>query len=141
VPGSPLDWGIEDRIAGHLRRYTESTLSEAVESAGWRVEHLVGLTFPLSNVLLGISNRLVRSWEADKVKLSLEDRTIDSGNRDVPWKTSFPAAARLLLNETFMWPFDGLQRWFRHNPRSLVLYCECRPPVDGRPQPYTVSSR
>jgi SAM-dependent methyltransferase len=129
VPGSPRHWGIEDQIAGHLRRYTESTLSEAVESAGWLVEHLVGLTYPLSNVLLRLSNRQVRSWEADKEKLSLDERTINSGNRDVPWKTSFPGAAKVFLNEATMRPFDSLQRRFSHNPRSLVLYCECRPPV------------
>lgn len=127
VPGSPRHWGIEDEIAGHQRRYTFETLRHAAESSGFSVEQLAGLTFPLSNLLLPLSNRRVRRCEADKMSLDLERRTVESGDRHVPWKTSFPAAAGLVLNEAVLFPFDLLQRVNSRSHRSLVLYCECRP--------------
>ncbi len=127
VPGSPRHWGIEDEIAGHQRRYTFETLRNAAESSGFAVEHMAGLTFPLSNLLLSLSNRQVRRWEADKTSLGLDRRTVESGDRHVPWKTSFPPAARLVLNDAVLFPFHLLQRVNSRNPSSLVLYCECRP--------------
>lgn len=124
VPGSPAHWGIEDETAGHLRRYTFATLRAAAERAGLRVEDLTGLTYPLSNLLLPISNFLVRRAESHKTKLSAREQTISSGARNVGFKTVFPDWVRCLVNEATLAPFHWWQRLAARNPASLVLYCE-----------------
>jgi SAM-dependent methyltransferase len=129
VPGSPRHWGVEDETAGHLRRYTPTSLAATVRSRGWQIAHLTGLTFPLSNLLLGASNALVGRNERDLKSFSLQERTVRSGDRSVPWKTSFPPWAGLLLNDVTMLPFHWLQKRFGPaRGRALVLYCECLPP-------------
>ena len=140
VPGSPRHWGVEDEIAGHLRRYTRASLATTVRSRGWQVAHLTGLAFPLSNLLLRASNALVDRTERGLEGLPLQERTERSGDRSVPWKTSFPAWSGLLLNEVTMLPFHWLQKRFGSaRGRALVLYCECLPPtrdaVCGRLEP------
>lgn len=124
VPGCPERWGIEDEIAGHCRRYTRDSLTSMVESAGWRIEHLAGLTFPLSNLLLPLSNHLVRRSEAPKLALTALERTRQSGHRRVRFKTHFPEALRGLLNEASLRPFHWLQKAFVRSRRPLVLYFE-----------------
>jgi SAM-dependent methyltransferase len=126
VPGSPRHWGIEDEVAGHLRRYTRDSLRAVIEESGWTVEHLVGLTWPVSNLLLRISNRLVHGAESDRLALDLERRFIASGHRQVPWKTRFPRVMRVALNEWTMRPFHIAQVLGSRNENALVLYCECR---------------
>lgn len=130
VPGSPRHWGIEDEIAGHYRRYTIASLSDAASQHGWSPMHVVGLTYPLSNLLLGVSNALVRRAEADKQTLSLQERTELSGNRDVEWKTEFPGWTGTFLNETALYPAHWLQKRKRSQTShdALVIYAECCPP-------------
>lgn len=127
VPASMRHWGIEDDIAGHLRRYTAEGLRSRLAALGWRPDHTAGLTYPLSNLLLPVSNALVSRAERQKEALSLQARTEASGRRDVAGKTSFPSMARLLLNEATMAPFHMLQKAGRHNPNALVLYAEASP--------------
>jgi hypothetical protein len=86
--------------------------------------HLAGLTWPLSNMLLPVSNFLVGRREGGKKKMTLEERTRLSGNRDVAWKTTFPAATRLLLNEAVLLPAYGLQLLGRRNRNAMVVYAE-----------------
>lgn len=127
VPGSPRHWGIEDEIAGHHRRYTAGGLCSRLNELGWSVEHVAGLTWPLSNVLLPLSNRLVARAERGRRELSLEDRTALSGDRHVVGKTSFPRVASLLLNERALLPLHIAQKRGRRSPRALVLYAEATP--------------
>lgn len=127
VPASVEHWGIEDEVAGHRRRYTRESLQSVVEDAGFRVEQLVGLTWPLSNLLLPLSNWLVGRAEAQRLSLSLHGRTIASGHRNVPWKTRFPAAARLVLNEWTLRPFHFAQLAGARRDDAMILYCEFRP--------------
>jgi SAM-dependent methyltransferase len=127
VPASPRHWGIEDDIAGHLRRYTRESLRDTVEQAGWEVVHLVGLTYPISNLLLWLSNRQVVRWEAEKTALDVAARTAASGRRTVPWKTTFPSAARFVLNDAVLFPFHLGQQVMSGAADALVLYCEARP--------------
>jgi SAM-dependent methyltransferase len=127
VPSSPAHWGIEDEIAGHHRRYTAQALRATVQLHGWRVEHLAGLCYPLSNALLRLSNLLVDRAERDKQALSMQERTEHSGDREVAWKTDFPPWTRVLVNDRALRPFHWLQKRFRGAPGALVLYCECRP--------------
>lgn len=127
VPASMRHWGVEDDLAGHLRRYTAESLAARVEAAGWRLTHLAGLTWPVSNLLLPLSNTLVARAERAKAELSLQDRTESSGRRDVPMKTHFPPLVGMVLNETTMYPFHLWQKAARSHPNALVLYAECQP--------------
>lgn len=131
VPASMRHWGIEDDIAGHLRRYSEDGLRARLTGLGWDVVHAAGLTYPLSNALLPVSNALVARSEQHKRALSVQERTEASGRRDVPGKTSFHPLLRLLLNETTMMPFHWLQKVAHRSPDALVLYAEAVPRSRG----------
>lgn len=124
VPASPRHWGIEDEIAGHQRRYTRGAFHEIARDHGLRVAHVAGLTYPLSNLLLGLSNRLVRRSESWKLRLDAQARTVASGDRHVPGKTQFPGFVRYLVNETTLFPLHMIQRLFTWHPDALVLYAE-----------------
>lgn len=128
VPGSPRDWGIEDDIAGHCRRYTRDGLRQLAADHGWQIRHLAGLTAPVSNLLLPISNFLVNRSERQKLALSALERTKQSGRRSVRFKTHFPSVLGLLLNRRTMLPLHALQKLFSGSERALVLYVECIPP-------------
>jgi SAM-dependent methyltransferase len=127
VPSSPRHWGIEDEIAGHERRYTRQSLRERLEEVGWRVDHLAGLTYPLSNLLLPISNRLVERAEMSRLELEPMERTTRSGHRNVTGKTAFPRPFALGLNPVTLYPFHVMQKAFRNAEAALVLYVEASP--------------
>jgi SAM-dependent methyltransferase len=131
VPGSPRHWGIEDEIAGHYRRYTTASLATTVREQGWSTAHLAGLTYPMSNVLLGASNLLVKRAEQDKTSLALKERTELSGDRSVGWKTDFPPWLCVVLNERVLLPFHWLQKRCLRASDALVVYCECVPPLSS----------
>jgi hypothetical protein len=131
VPGSPTHWGIEDDIAGHCRRYTRVRIRNLITNNGWKVEHLVGLTFPVSNLLLPVSNSLVNRGERSKLKLSPLERTKQSGKRRVWFKTHFPSVFQLLLNRFMLWPWHQLQKLCVGSERALVLYFEACPDRGG----------
>lgn len=124
VPASPRHWGIEDDVAGHRRRYTRDLFRAIAAEHGLRLAHLAGLTYPVSNLLLGLSNRLVRRSESWKLRLGEHARTVASGDRHVTGKTEFPGFVRFLVNEATLYPLHLLQRLFTGHPDALVLYAE-----------------
>uniref|UniRef100_UPI004048BC94 class I SAM-dependent methyltransferase n=1 Tax=Polynucleobacter sp. TaxID=2029855 RepID=UPI004048BC94 len=124
VPDSPAHWGIEDDIAGHCRRYNRDKIQGLMEQTGWAVGHLAGLTFPVSNVLLPISNYLVNRSEKWKLVLSAIERTKFSGRRNVKFKTNFPSLLGLVLNRCVLWPLHFLQKIFKNSDSALVIYFE-----------------
>jgi SAM-dependent methyltransferase len=130
VPASSAHWSIEDEIAGHHKRYSSSCFDDIARTHQLSIAHIAGLTYPLSNWLLPLSNFLVRRRERSKLELSMQDRTVLSGNRDVPWKTVFPRFVGYLVNEITLYPFYLLQRVFRHHSSAMVLYCELVQPAD-----------
>lgn len=127
VPGSPKHWGIEDEIAGHYRRYSFSEMQQRLEQFNFSQIHLAGLTYPLSNWLLPMSNLLVKKAEQKKLKSTMQERTQASGDRSVLFKTSFPFLLKLILNETLMYPFHLLQKANLTHPHALILYAEATP--------------
>ena len=127
VPASPAHWGIEDEIAGHFRRYTRERIRQLLDATGWRLEQISGLTFPVSNCLLPMSNFLVRRAESAKLKLSFLERTKQSGRRTVFFKTGFPLVLGLFLNETAMLPLHWLQKAFADCERAMVILFEAIP--------------
>lgn len=132
VPGRPEAWGIEDDIAGHHRRYTVEALYTLAGKTGWTIRHISGLTFPVSNLLLPISNFLVRRAEAGKLELSDLEKTKASGIRTVWFKTRFPPILALFLNRHTMLPLHWLQKFFGRSRRALVIYFEAVPSTVGR---------
>jgi len=132
VPASPRHWGIEDDIAGHCRRYTRYALRDLTVANGWALRHLAGLTFPVSNLLLPVSNFLVSRSERQKLSLSAIERTKQSGRRQVRYKTTFPNVLRLILNEYTMYPLYQLQKLFSGSERALVLYFEATPVAEEK---------
>ena len=85
------------------------------------------LTFPVSNLLLPVSNYLVNRAERSKLNLSLVDRTKQSGRRQVAFKTHFPSLLGVLLNRFTMFPAFLIQKLFSGSERALVLYFEASP--------------
>jgi SAM-dependent methyltransferase len=134
VPASPRHWGIEDEIAGHERRYTRLAMRARLEQLGFRVDHLAGLTYPLSNVLLPISNRLVARAERDRLALPPMERTMHSGHRNVTGKTAFPKLLGLVLNPVVLYPLHVTQKAFKNAEGALVLYVEATPADGPAPQ-------
>lgn len=124
VPASPKHWGIEDEVAGHYRRYTRAEITKQVNSSGWQIRHLVGLTFPISNFLFPISNFLVKKNESHKLSLANIDKTKQSGNRSVNFKTRFNQAFIVLLNPIVFYPLGVLQKYFSESENCMVLYFE-----------------
>jgi hypothetical protein len=127
VPASPKHWGIEDDVAGHIRRYTRHGLERRLDELGWSVRHVAGLTYPLSNILLPLSNLLVRRAEQWKMRLDQPERTTRSGVREIRFKTTFPSVLSMALNERTLYPFHLLQKACRQRDSALVLYAEAVP--------------
>lgn len=127
VPASPAHWGIEDDIAGHFRRYTRDSIGRLAMESHWKLLHLTGLTFPVSNLLLPISNFLVNRSEKHKLAFSALERTEQSGRRTVKYKTYFPAILVIFLNRTTLFPLHLVQKLFGRSSRALVLFFEARP--------------
>ena len=127
VPGSPRHWGIEDEVAGHVQRFDRDSVVEVLRRNGFQADHVVGLTYPLSNLLLPISNLLVSRAEGKRLVLTANERTVLAGDRRVLFKTTYPAWVHWVLNKYTMYPFHLLQKRFGHHPKSLVLYVEARP--------------
>lgn len=135
VPAAPRYWGIEDEIAGHYRRYTRTALLALMARAGWTLDHVRGLTFPLSNLLLPLSNYLVRRAEQQLLALPMQQRTVHSGSRMVRGKTHFPVVFRSLLNPVVMRPLHWLQKLCGGSEKALVLYFEALPTPSATHQP------
>jgi hypothetical protein len=90
------------------------------------IVNLSGLTWPLSNLLLPLSNYLVRNAESGMNQKTMEEKTIASGYRNVRFKTNFPIWSRLFINNITLFPWLILQSIGNklQLESSLVLYCE-----------------
>lgn len=124
VPSSMKYWGIEDDIAGHILRYEEKDVHALANKFNLKLEHVAGLTYPISNWLFRFSNRIIDKNEKDKLNLSEHERTVYTGNRDVNFKTKFPSFFNIILNPYVMYPLHLLQKVFRKNKNCMVLYIE-----------------
>lgn len=120
VPASPRHWGIEDDIAGHFRRYTRQNIVDLAHHIGLKLNHIAGLTFPISNFL-------VNKAEHSKLDLPPIVRTMHSGRRRVKFKTYFPSIFNIILNKYTIYPLHLLQKLFTNSEDSLVIYFELQP--------------
>ncbi len=126
VPSSMKYWGIEDEIAGHYKRYEFEDFYKIAIKHNLVINEITGLTYPISNWLFKISNKIISKSEGHKKLLSMEEQTIQSGNRGVKFKTIYPWYFKLILNEIVLFPFYILQRMFKNNSKSMVIYCELK---------------
>ena len=126
VPSGMKYWGIEDDTAGHFRRYEYRDFETLSERYGLKIMNLAGLTYPLSNMLLGLSNFLLTKTESWKTGISMEERTLlsSSGVKQVKFKTYFPSYFRFFLNEATMYPFFLVQLLTTRNRNCMILYSE-----------------
>lgn len=122
VPSRKDKWGIEDEIAGHLRRYDRKDLLTLFDSVGMNCDKIWSVGVPVSNILLGLSNLFISiSEETHKRNYALRYRTKTSGILEIPFKTVFPSFFKLILNKFIMWPFFVLQRFFYNTDRGLMM--------------------
>ncbi|SDR05294.1 Methyltransferase domain-containing protein [Rhizobiales bacterium GAS113] len=113
VPGRRDCWTIEDETVGHLRRYDRCDLEEVMRTAGLHDIDVRSVAVPTANLLLGVGGWLIKhSGEMAKVGQSQREQTETSGIREIPWKTTFPSWARLILNHYALWPLFVIQRLF-----------------------------
>lgn len=124
VPSNMEAWGIEDDIAGHVKRYTFNDIDKLAADNGLIVDFKCGLNYPVSNWLLKLSNRIVDKNEAHLKSKSELEKTVYTGNRNVKYKTVFPAYLNIILNEIVLLPFHALQSLNLNNQKSLVMYFE-----------------
>lgn len=61
VPADPRQWGIDDDLAGHKRRYTKEELHVKFEEVGFEIKSLVNWGFPFTRALVGVERRLMAS--------------------------------------------------------------------------------
>lgn len=127
VPSCMKYWGIEDEVAGHFKRYQFSDFDKIGQQCQLKIHHMAGLTYPISNILFGLSNKLVNKAESHKKNLSMEERTVNSSSRKVLFKTDYPWYFKLALNSITLSPFYFLQNLNRKNPDAMVIYCELKP--------------
>ncbi len=124
VPASMKYWGIEDEIAGHIKRYEFEDFKQMSNQYNLSIQNIAGLTYPLSNWLLSLSNALIKKKESKVLTMTQKEKTIYTGNRNVTYKTTFPKPFGLVLNESVMYPLHLLQKMFIKTPNCLVIYCE-----------------
>jgi cyclopropane fatty-acyl-phospholipid synthase-like methyltransferase len=127
VPSSMRHWGIEDETAGHYRRFEFSDFDLIAKKHKLIINEIAGLTYPLSNILFGLSNYLIKKNESWKIQLSKEEQTILSSSgasKSVKYKTHFPAYFRYFINEVTMYPFYILQILSKRNKSSMIIYTE-----------------
>lgn len=126
VPSSMRYWGIEDQTVGHYRRFEFCDFEEIARTHSFDIDDIAGLTYPLSNLLFGVSNYLLKKNESWKKDLSKEEQTVlsSSGVRNIEYKTYYPSYFRYFINEWTLYPFSLLQFLNRRNAASMVIYCE-----------------
>jgi SAM-dependent methyltransferase len=126
VPSGMKYWGVEDEIAGHIKRYEFEDFEKMATQHKLKVVELAGLTYPLSNWLLKPSNSLIKKNESKVLTMSQKEKTIYTGNRDVPFKTTFPKPFGLILNKYTMFPFHVLQLLNKKSRNSLIMFAHLR---------------
>lgn len=122
VPGRMDHWSIEDETVGHFRRYERNDLARLLKEVGFDNSTVWSISVPVSNILFKIGTALLRrSSEVAKINLSKKEQTQTSGIQDIPWKTTFPAVVRLILNRRVLYPLFIIQRLFYGTGLGLTI--------------------
>ncbi len=124
VPAGMQYWGIEDEIAGHMKRYTIDDVREICQRHNFQIADLVYLTYPLSNMLKPLGDWLIRKNESVLLSAGQKEKTVNSSLRQVEMKTEFNGFFRIIINEIFLFPFIILQSLNKKNTNSMTMYFE-----------------
>ena len=73
------DAGALEAMLREAQRASEEAAAAEGCDVGWEPTHIAGLTFPVSNLLLPLSNALVARTESHKCSASMAERTRASG--------------------------------------------------------------
>lgn len=105
APAHKRDWDINDKWAGHYRRYEKNELQSKLERTGFKVIKLYNYGFPIANIANPIRNYLIKKEDLSEKnrKISTEKSGIDRNNQK---KFSF------MINKFTMAPFLFLQKLF-----------------------------
>jgi SAM-dependent methyltransferase len=134
APGRRDRWGIEDETVGHLRRYERADMKAVLLEAGLTDLMIWSVSVPIANILFHLSNFFIRhSSEMQKRSRSMNEQTKESGIREIPGKTLFPAWCKLVLNRFTLYPLFILQRFFYNTDLGLTVFARGR--VDGKSEP------
>ncbi len=60
MPACMKYWGIEDETAGHYKRFEFHDFVNISKENNLKIVDLVGLTYPLSNMMIRLSNHLIK---------------------------------------------------------------------------------
>lgn len=104
----------------------DENVSMFEEAVNLETNKTLNLDFIVNNHYKNISNYF-RKQQSTLKCLSMQERTRQSGLRNVMFKTVFPSFMQLILNELVLTPFHILQKINKGNSRSLVLYSEEKP--------------
>jgi SAM-dependent methyltransferase len=122
VPGRVDKWGIEDEVYGHYRRYDRKDLFRVMEEVCLKDIIINSVGFPVSNILFNLGNLMTRrSLYEEMNAFDMMEKTKNSGLKNVPYKTLFPAWVKLLLNRYTMFPVVNFQKLFYHTNLGLTL--------------------
>lgn len=123
VPGRKDHWSIEDETVGHLRRYEKEELAALLSEAGLENAEVWSVGVPVANALFAVGNRLIERSSAETKKKGLEklQQTLMSGTREIPFKTTFPAPFRVILNRWTMLPLALFQRLFYRTRFGITI--------------------
>lgn len=122
VPARMDRWGSEDDLVGHFKRYCRKDLRDMFTNAGLKNVSVHSLCVPVSNLLYNIGDRLVKKGHTKRENDGTqENKTKQSGIRDIPYRDVFPAWFGLLLNKYTMAPFYIGQQLFYNTDLGLSL--------------------
>jgi SAM-dependent methyltransferase len=122
VPGRMDHWSIEDETVGHFRRYERNDLALLLKEVGFNESSVWSVSVPISNILFQVGTALLRrSSEVRKINLTKREQTETSGIQDIPWKTTFPAVVKLILNRRVLYPLFVIQRLFYGTGLGLTM--------------------
>jgi SAM-dependent methyltransferase len=135
LPAGHGRWSIEDETVGHLRRYERRDLEALAGRVGAEAPTIWSVAVPTANLLFGLGNLLLRrSAETAKRAMPAVEQTRASGLQEIPFKTLFPSAFRLLLNRGVLSPALLVQRLFYRTDWGVNLLARFRRPDEGRPE-------
>lgn len=122
VPAHMKDWGANDDLCGHIRRYERDGLSSLLMDNGFDEIEIVSYGVPVYNVMMPVYNLAVRQ----KASIAAEpmEKTAESGG--MPLMKNSGWLFRTAFNDVTMYPFYVLQRMFYHTDLGKGFFAVAR---------------
>lgn len=107
VPAHMADWGANDDVCGHIRRYERQQLDSVMQLAGFENIEIFSYGVPVYNIMKPLYDRAVTS---EGTVDSLIERTTESGGMKLMKNSGL--LFKFLFNDVTMFPMYLLQRLF-----------------------------